>query len=108
MGRLNAGEAAGVCDGITLSLRGQLVKLPAGERHKLNVVVLSQDTDAAADRHGRALVVAGDHYDSDTGLTAQHDGRCHFLSGRVQHAHTADKGEVRLEAERQKVRMENT
>lgn len=99
VGRLHAGKAAGVRDGVALGLRGELVELSAGERHEVHVVVLGQDADAAADCHSGALVVAGDHDDSDAGLTAQHDGGGHFLSGRVEHPDAADKGEVRLEAE---------
>lgn len=107
VGRLDTGKAAGVCDRVALSLRGQLVELSSGERHKVHIVVFGQDADAAADCHSGALVVAGDHDDSDAGLTAQHDGGGHFLSGRVEHADAADKGEVRLEAETKKVRTEN-
>lgn len=102
VGRLDAGKAAGVRDCVALSLRGQLVELSSGERHKVHIVVFGQDADAAADCHSRALVVAGDHDNSDAGLTAQHDGGGHFLSGRVEHADAADKGEVRLEAEEPK------
>lgn len=99
VGRLHAGEAACVRDGVPLGLGGQLVKLPSREGHELHVVVLSQDADAAADGHGRALVVARDHDDSDARLAAQHDGRRHFLSGRVQHAHAAHEGEVGLQGQ---------
>lgn len=83
VGRLNTGKAAGVRDSVTLSLWRQLVELSSGERHKLHIVVFVQDADAAADCHGCTLIVTGDHDDPDAGLTAQHDGGGHFLSGRV-------------------------
>lgn len=99
---LDAGEAASVSHSVALSLGREFVKLSSGKRHAFHVIILRQDADAAADGHSRALVVPGDHDDSDAGLTAQRDRGSHFLSGRVQHADTADEGEVALDAERQR------
>lgn len=96
VGGLDTGEAAGVGHGIALCLGRQVVKLAACERHFVNVVLLAQDADTAADGHGSALVVAGDHDDSDAGQAAQLDGGSHLCPGRVQHANAAHEGQARL------------
>lgn len=102
VGRLDAGKTASVSHGIALSRGREFVKLSSSEGHVLHIVLLGQDADAAADSHSRAFVIPSDHDDSDAGLAAQRDGSGHLLSGRVQHADTADECQVRLDSERQR------
>lgn len=57
--------------GISLGSKGQLVEFPAGEGFGGHVLIFPKDPDAAANGHGRALVVTSDHNNSDASLSAQ-------------------------------------
>ncbi|KAL0610796.1 hypothetical protein AAY473_020567 [Plecturocebus cupreus] len=52
--------------------------------------------DAATDGHGSALVVSSDHDDPDACLSAQLYRGGHLDSRRIQHAHTANEGQIGL------------
>lgn len=102
VGRLDTGKTASVSHGVALGVGREFIELSSGEGHALHVILLGQDANAPADSHSCALVVPGDHDDSDASLATQRDRGGHLLSGGVQHADTADEGQVGLGAQRKR------
>ena len=91
---LDAGKHPGASAGSTLFRYGQVVKFATTVSLAFSGFVFVKDANPLADGFSGVLVVAGDHDDTDSSLTAQSDGGLDLKTGRIQHANNTNKGQV--------------
>ncbi|VEL37709.1 unnamed protein product [Protopolystoma xenopodis] len=93
---LNTRKQTGSSAGLTLFFNWEVVELATCERFPCGWFILTEDADASANGFGSGFVVAGYHYDPDTGLAALLDAVEDLCARRVQHADYTDESQIVL------------